>query len=52
MDANLREGIAFIENDFIKYVLEYLKTGVFNKPNNKKTIEAYSYRSASDTLAR
>jgi hypothetical protein len=52
MDANLREGISFIENDFIKYVIEYLKTGVFNKPNNKKTIEAYSYLYVADSIAR
>lgn len=42
MDAIVRDGINMIQNDFVKNVIEYLNTGVFNQPNTKKTIEAYS----------
>ena len=42
MDPRLKEGIDKIQNDFIRYIIEYLKTGVFNQPNVKKTMEAYS----------
>ncbi len=43
MDSVLKAGIELIQNDFIRYVIEYLKTGNFNQPNNRKFIEAYSY---------
>jgi len=42
MDSILQAGVNLIQNDFVKYVIEYLKTGHFNQPNNRKFIEAYS----------
>ena len=42
MDPVLKQGIDLIRNDFVSYVIEYLKTGKFNQPGNKKFIEAYS----------
>jgi len=43
MDPVLKAGIDLIRNDFVKYVTEYLITGKFNQPGNRKFIEAYSY---------
>lgn len=42
MDTAFKEGIKLINNDFVRYVIDYLKTGKFNQPTNKKFIEAYS----------
>lgn len=42
MDPVFEEGLNLIQNDVVRYVIDYLKTGSFNQPNNKKFIEAYS----------
>ncbi len=42
MDPILKAGIDLIQSECVKYVIEYLKTGHFNKPDNKKLVEAYS----------
>jgi len=42
MDPVFEEGVNLIQNDVVRYVIDYLKTGNFNQPNNKKFIEAYS----------
>jgi hypothetical protein len=42
MEAKLIEGIKMIHEEFITNVIEYLKTGIFNQPKLKKTMDAYS----------
>jgi len=43
MEGSFEAGVALIDNDYIKHVLEYLKTGIFNKPNNATFMTAYTY---------
>lgn len=43
MEKKLQEGVDTIKKDYVDNVIEYLKTGVFNQPSNKKFMGAYSY---------
>ena len=43
MDSILKAGIDLIQNGYVQYVIEYLKTGHFNQPNNAKFVVTYSY---------
>ena len=39
---NMQEGLSHIYDVFVKYVIEYLDTGVFHNKTNKKYVDAYS----------